>query len=275
MNIPNEGNKKTQTWRRGIAVCIAVVAACSLLFMSNSSYNTTYGKLRQPKFDVTQCYDVVRTQRPLYSRDDFKIMQEAYRRAVDPEDWSISDKRVHGFHVAFGLRYIPGKGRGVVAAEAVPKGTFVWSDVQSATFPEPNGQVSFMHFLTLLPPGMACDIMQWAYAYTNEGETITAVELDEGAMINNARGGPKNLASVHGGYKASRDIEEGEEFIMEYDDFVELDEHFWFNELWDVAFFRGDDDDDEYSEDSEDDSSDSEDDSSDSNDDVEEFVASN
>lgn len=95
---------------------------------------------------------------------------------------------------------------------------------------------------------MACDVLQWAYAYENdywgddeEDESVTVgCDLDESSLLNHGDKGVANVGYidpddfVHAPIVALRNIEAGEELLEDYDVFDEELE--WFDKLVDAKW---------------------------------------
>jgi hypothetical protein len=125
-----------------------------------------------------------------------------------------------GFRKAVSARQTPdGKGRGVFAAEPIRSGELVWS----ATFATARFSTgpAYRQFLSLLPPDLACDVLQWAYvqevtteAYTNIDPACSASSAAVGPSPNEtqpAECGKREL-------RVSVDLDEGSYMNSEDDD---------------------------------------------------------
>jgi hypothetical protein len=165
--------------------------------------------------------------RPIHPKSTWTLLRGVYYGIVGPQQSTIDYLEVppdgHGFFVPIRVEHIPGKGRAVIAAEDIPKGTKVWDSTYTARFPSP---VYFRRFLSSLPTDLACDVMIWAYAEDHawngdddERPTIS-VDLDEGTLLNtvdNANGHEKNVDNDN--YETTRLIRNGEELLVDYKDF--------------------------------------------------------
>jgi hypothetical protein len=96
----------------------------------------------------------------------------------------------------------------------VKRGDLVWDRSQHAQFVD---EASFRRFLLSISYELACDVLQWAYIEEDdEDEAICAVEFDDGVYVNN--GGETSLFVLNGmGLVALRDVEAGEEILINYD----------------------------------------------------------
>jgi len=141
--------------------------------------------------------------------------------------------RETGFEIPVKVEHIPGKGRGVIALQDIPEGTFVWGSIHTARFPSP---VMFRRFLASLPDDLACDVMVWAYVEehppirndremndqdddhtTNTVPTIS-VDLDAGSFMNSVSANTTTNLDPDT-YRTNRLVKAGEELILDYRDF--------------------------------------------------------
>lgn len=171
-------------------------------------------------------------------------MREAYISVVGHEHSSLStDRTTDGFHVRVQARQADHKGRGIFAMEPIKKGQKVWSTSMTARFTSGN---DYRAFLAEIPADLACDVIQWAYVQSlpsideDTERAFISVDLDEGSFVNScgdeggsdddedteANLGCHQEAAQHeeGGcklnYFATRDIEVGEEILLDYSDFA-------------------------------------------------------
>jgi hypothetical protein len=176
--------------------------------------------------------DSVWTQpRPLYSNDVWMRFRQTYIDVVGSTDSSIGTEvnPKDGFVISTEVKRAPGKGRGLFAAEDIPRGQLIWmSSKQTASFE--SGE-DFKDFLDLLEVDEACDIIQMSYVYgtttSNEGAMEILTELDNMTFVNSVEDEdpdagclPEWEARDPGGcimnVYALRDIENGEEILVDY-----------------------------------------------------------
>lgn len=145
----------------------------------------------------------------------------------------------------------PGKGRGVFATEPIPKGTLV-SNLDNGTTGIFKEGHSWRKFAASLPKETACNFIEWSWVQNippeNEidddirnGLTIF-IAFDESNLLNNAdwdgveanvRCGhpPKREGDEWGPcrfhYYAARDIAAGEELLINYGEFEDVDQEGW------------------------------------------------
>ena len=186
-------------------------------------------------WESLDCDEIFRQERPIHSPATWLLLRQTYQSIVGEEHSTIAplSSSETGFAVAFRASQSPGKGRGVFAAQHVPRGALVWSTRQTARFTTGH---SYRQFLMSLEADLACDVIQWAYvqAVDDEQQTLMmSVDLDEGILVNSGDGDgesanvgcdPAAAEALPGGckenYFALRDIEAGEEFLLDYGDFA-------------------------------------------------------
>lgn len=200
------------------------------------------------------CYSIFNAaDRPIHSTTEWLDMREAYLTAVGGVDRSsIMVSTGHGFEVDVDIQQSEGKGRGVFAAAEdsgaaaiIPKGTLVWTTKYTARFTEGE---DYRTFLKSIRQDLACDVIQWAYVQSLEfpelqkTKAFISADLDEGSFINSHEGDEEDGPNVgceeemakdyEGGcktnYFALRDIEAGEELLLDYNDFAIQDGWEWF-----------------------------------------------
>jgi len=175
------------------------------------------------------------------------------------------------------VKHHPLKGRAVYANRVYKKGEEVYKNIFAACFEE---GIDYRKFLASIPPSLACDVFEWAYAGKSYG---ACVDLDEGSFINHASSASENSTknrhwekgeerpNLLGGSIATRDIQIGEELLTDYAEFAELDG--WV-ELglggWERGNENDDDEEDDDDDDEENDDDDDDDDEEDDDDDEEE-----
>jgi hypothetical protein len=220
---------------------------------SANSYSGNYDDF----WDELDCDDVLGVDesavRPIPNQSTWTLLRGVYLGIVGPSNSTIEVQDIwlsNGFQVPVKVDQIPGKGRGVVALQDIPEGTFILKDLHTARFRSP---VEYRRFLVSIHKEWACDVMGlWAYTedYSfedddddddddDEEEETTAtlirqrpvisVDLDDGTFINTADSTtPKNID--HLTYTATRLIQAGEELIVDYGDFEKAGS-------WDAAGF--------------------------------------
>lgn len=167
-----------------------------------------------------ECSKVFKEQRPIPDHATWMLLRGAYIATVGPQYSTIeyNDEIKDGFLVPVKLDYVPGKGRGVIALEDIPKGTLVWDPLYVARF---SSAVDYRRFLASIPSDLACDVMIWAYTETSGDEdqlfTLVSVDLDAGSLMNSiTRLEDKNISPSS---RAMRNIKAGEELLVDYADF--------------------------------------------------------
>jgi hypothetical protein len=171
--------------------------------------------------------------RPSYSQDMWIRLRQAYVDIVGSTNSTIGTEvsADDGFVISTEVKQAPGKGRGLFAAEDIPRGQFIWSSKQTASFY--SGE-DFKGFLDLLELDEACDVLQWSYVDANPGgadedATQISTDLDNGTLVNHgdeADAGclPEWEARHPGGcienVYALRDIKKGEEILVDYGEFA-------------------------------------------------------
>jgi len=141
-----------------------------------------------------------------------------------------------------------GRGRGMYAIRDIPRGTKTWyfgigwmtNDGEWST------RESMLGFLERLPHDLQCDVLLWAYAVQpsrkkssgKKGERFVECNLDEASFFNH--GERPDLVNIEHN-RASRDIEEGEELLMDYGSFIALGEEAlpWWDEIRNTAWKEG------------------------------------
>lgn len=196
--------------------------------------------------DIWHHFDCVRIfqhSRPVHSEQEWKDLQEVYRSIVGSSDSTLDDR--DGFSVPVQAKQAGEKGRGVFVTAPVAAGQLVWSTHKTARFR--RGQ-EYRTFLARIRPDLACDVLQWAYVQalsdvaSQTDQAWISVDLDAGSFINaigeedqdDANLGCDELvAKDHPGgckhnYFALRDIQQGEELLLDYGDFAIRDGWQWF-----------------------------------------------
>ncbi len=180
--------------------------------------------------------------KPLPSLQDWEFMRQTYTRLVDNpnqnQPWTddvvpptLGYSLVPGVPVPppYYAKRSPGKGRGLFASRLISKGELVhdgqFSDV---TFPS---AMMFREFLFSLPHDYACDAAEWVWMQQLEkgGEYHVHLDMNIAALMNSggAHYGDQKSKTVNavpedeysGKFYATRDIQEGEEILTDYDVF--------------------------------------------------------
>eukprot|EP00978_Attheya_sp_CCMP212_P043121 scaffold275695_cov50-Attheya_sp.AAC.1 len=180
------------------------------------------------------------SEHSILDEDTWENLRNEYRRAVGASLSSISaDNKKSGVLVPYEVRKDPIKGRGLFLTENVKKGQIVWDKSQHAKFAK---EIYFHRFLSSIPHDLACDVLQWAYIVEDpEYGPVCAFELDDGTYMNNG-GVDASFDFSEDGVVALRDVDAGEEIVVNYDvlkegiGFVEDYENPWFFEAKRMAW---------------------------------------
>jgi hypothetical protein len=165
-----------------------------------------------------------------------------------------------------------GRGRTLKASKDIPKDTTVWLSVHSSSSNDydedvesersyynsfgQGGQANRAYFCSLeeitsflqrLPSyNIQCDILLWAYA-TKLQRGCVECELDEASYFNH--GEHPHLVNINSDCRTARDIQKGEELLMNYNEFIAHKSLDWWDELrstaWKEEERTNDDDDDD------------------------------
>jgi hypothetical protein len=185
---------------------------------------------------------------PIYNQTTWNLIRKTYLDVVGEEKYNQNIKvgmsEKNGFAVSTHVGYSDGKGRGIFVDTPVKKGELVWKEIQTADF---DNSSTFKTFLNLLPKSLVCDVREWAYVAdiyigtdgkryfpeTNDETKVSykwRIDIEEGSIINNEADSPnigcdlEAAKEVKGGCRvaswALRDLEVGEEILMDYGDFV-------------------------------------------------------
>jgi hypothetical protein len=151
-----------------------------------------------------------------------------------------------------------GRGRTLYASQDIPKNTNVWLSVHSSfsndvedaesemgdynSFGQ-GGQANKAYFCSLeeitsflqrlSSYNLQCDILLWAYA-TKSQKGCVECELDEASYFNH--GEHPHLVNINSDTRAARDIEKGEELLMNYNEFIAHKSLDWWDELRNTAW---------------------------------------
>ena len=201
---------------------------------------------------ITKCWESSLKIRPIWDASDWHTMQEKYRLSVGEEESTISLDQDNGFVIPYEIKHTSDKGRAVFSTSKIKAGDPVWYPVQNAVF---RKEEDFRTFLSALSFDLACDVLMWAYVesydclYVPTPECYAAkLELDEGSYMNTISVGQVpnigtntefNSTDEWGFDCAMRDIEPGEELVIDYKTFDEDDELDWFDEMVGEAWYDG------------------------------------
>ena len=198
-----------------------------------------------------KCDAIFATTRPLHNESTWMLLRGAYQGIVGPLQSSIVLSESNGvsyesgFQVPYYTGFVPGGvGRGVFAGQPIPQNTWVWTaSKNSARF---HSGADFRQFLLSIPTHLACDVLIWSYCqYIDDDQTELAIQcdLEDGSFVNTGDDtygedhdmydgelGRANIGcreehyDLHeGSYMqnlyALRDIEAGEQILVDYQEF--------------------------------------------------------
>lgn len=176
--------------------------------------------------------------KPLPSLEDWNFLRRTYTQIVDNTIKPWNDDLIPptmGYSLIPGIpvpppyyaRHSPGKGRGLFASRFIPKGELVHDGtVSDVIFPN---DLKFREFIFALPRDYACDAAEWVWMQQLEedgdyhllmGINISALMNSGGAEWGDRESEMVNVvppSSYSGKFYATRDIEEGEEILTDYD----------------------------------------------------------
>jgi hypothetical protein len=177
--------------------------------------------------------------RPIYTIETWRTLRQAYLDTVGSRKSSIpslEDDESSSFSVAVNVQYAAEKGRGIFAAQDIPRGQHIWSSKQTALF---DNREDYKAFLERLEVDIACDVLQFAYVQAlpelmgQKDNTRISVDLDDMTFINqiiydweepDAGCFPEWEDLYPGGCErnlfALRHIQKGEEILMDYGSFA-------------------------------------------------------
>lgn len=179
-----------------------------------------------------------------YTEESWNVLRHAYREVMGT-DSSISSDESSGWMIPYEVKDGP-KGRGVFATKPIHKGTLVWKIQMHAKF---YYESSFRKFLNKISYEQACDILLWAYVEKDpsprflrpskqRGEFRVAVELDDASFTNHGEPTEVNLEDkfLFGGVYSTRNIEAGDELLMDYSTFFHHNALPWFDAMQAIAW---------------------------------------
>mmetsp|Transcript_7058 Transcript_7058/g.10304 ORF Transcript_7058/g.10304 Transcript_7058/m.10304 type:complete len:237 (-) Transcript_7058:35-745(-) len=167
-------------------------------------------------------------QRAIYDNETWIFLQKAYLETQDKYA-TISESYLGVKSIRVPYEVKEGKrGRGVVMTGFVEEGTQIWEEYHHAEF---RSEKRFRKFMKKLPYALQCEILLWAYP---QGRKRASVDLDEGSFINHSNDEEERNFANSG--RASRDIQAGEELLMDYGSFIAYNQNKWFDEIRSAAW---------------------------------------
>ncbi|GFH44265.1 hypothetical protein CTEN210_00739 [Chaetoceros tenuissimus] len=188
--------------------------------------NMTYSEL----YNYFDCDQIFSEKRPLPREEIWIHAQQTFENILNDfsKNTNVKATRRDGFHVAHEAKYTISKGRGIFAAQDIPKGTLVWSTRRTIFFA--SGSL-YRKFLIDINRNFVCDFIEWSWVQTfQDGTSRIAIALDDGSLCNDA-GDTANIGCneefsklykggcVHN-YIALHDIKFGDELLCDYSSFV-------------------------------------------------------
>lgn len=191
--------------------------------------------------DLYGCQEVLNKERPIYDEETWIELRRHYHGY--PEDFESPILHTRSFMVPYKVRRDKLKGRGIYATERIKKGELVYSSTPHAA--KFRSRLEFLGFLATTRQDMVCDIMIWAFCQDfndygdgeREPDYTIVFMLDDGNFSNAAdtfedvNVGCFSISQYEGlkicqeNYFALRDIEPGEEILLNYNDFSSS--HLW------------------------------------------------
>jgi hypothetical protein len=187
---------------------------------------------------------------------------QAYHAIVDPNHTLLTAAEYeYSWHVPIEVKYKRPEGRGVYAKEFIPKGTMLWESTtrNTATFHTSHEYRMFAEYLMNDPATryLACDITSWIDAQPerqpHKEEFVICQTMDEGVLLNTVSGDAGDLINLvtenvteetegvldyrandcygNDQYVASRDIQAGEQFRIDYGSGENVDIRVWWRAL--------------------------------------------
>ncbi|KAL3922998.1 MAG: hypothetical protein SGILL_001902 [Bacillariaceae sp.] len=168
---------------------------------------------------------------------------DAYHAVVDPnfEKLPSAEYQEKAWSVPIEVKFSPENGRGVYAKSHIKKGKKVWTAHNAALFANSHQYREFLEhlFADAASKQAACDTQAWYdieskyledYTGSHDFEFMICQSFDEGTLFNEDLTPTQskiNLGAVESGkfdnqcggyyYRATRDIEPGEELLISYD----------------------------------------------------------
>jgi hypothetical protein len=215
------------------------IMAATLLDTSTMTPNTSYKVFssleKVTNLDTLACKN--RPAPPIHNASTWERLRQAYvlAKASSPDPLWDTPHRVSlyksgkgGFHAPVEIKFSEGKGRGVFAVSAIPKGTLIWDDEQTGRF---STRTSWRDFLEYLDESLACEVLQWTYPMDDNTQGI---DLGPGSLMNTGYDNGKNTGPLdHANVLtmfALTDIMPGQEILCSYEDFVLATEPKWVSE---------------------------------------------
>lgn len=101
-------------------------------------------------------------ERPIHDQKTWQYLRQTYHDIVGAEKSTIGppSRAFNGFAVPYFVDQSPGRGRGLFAANDIPKGSLIWTASRTAEFEDAE---TYRNFLLAIPADLACDVMMWAY----------------------------------------------------------------------------------------------------------------
>eukprot|EP00531_Pseudo-nitzschia_arenysensis_P002277 CAMPEP_0116126388 /NCGR_PEP_ID=MMETSP0329-20121206/6307_1 /TAXON_ID=697910 /ORGANISM="Pseudo-nitzschia arenysensis, Strain B593" /LENGTH=309 /DNA_ID=CAMNT_0003620471 /DNA_START=32 /DNA_END=961 /DNA_ORIENTATION=- len=215
-------------------------------------YHKRYGDSKEKHPLPTDC-ESSNYPRLIHGEETWKFLQKVfYERGYARRSYhhKILHRRDQAWYSGIDDNYVEarndedGRGRGLYAKTDIPKGTKLWFDSLDwvANDGSWDSKEKMMDFLGHLPHDLQCDVTLWAYATTlrrkNRGDKqIVACNLDEASYFNHAEQ-PEMVNIISQSSSAMRDIEKGEELLMDYGSFISLGNESltWWNEIRSTAW---------------------------------------
>lgn len=131
-----------------------------------------------------KCAKIFVDVRPIPTKEQFNTAIDLYHSIVNDESLHF-DTTEPGIHVEIEVKQVEGKGRGIFAVKDIPKGQ-PWRNSYDYTAIFYDGE-DYIKFVLGLETGLACDVLQWAYAeYDPETDNPSVgVDLDKATICNN------------------------------------------------------------------------------------------
>uniref|UniRef100_A0A7R9ZRL9 SET domain-containing protein n=1 Tax=Craspedostauros australis TaxID=1486917 RepID=A0A7R9ZRL9_9STRA len=195
----------------------------NVFVLEDSFVTSNYGNKEAMRSEIG-CYEL-ESPGPIHGEKEFMLLRGAYQAIVGSDASSLQDIQYgNGYEVPVYVGYHPLMGRGVFAKASIANGTKIWDERYTGCF-EQGWQ--YRNFLLSIPVRLACDVMVWSYVLrlTNNTKVAICTDLDESSFTNQAYF--ESQVNVFEDQTldpsqlfAARDIEPGEQLIVEYGDFV-------------------------------------------------------